>query len=102
FTLPDGVSFIADGMFSGCVSLEKIDIPDGVTSIGKGAFEFCKALTEITIPDSVTFIDEDAFFFCQSLSFNVDSFDTGSYVIEYAKENSIPCNFPEDLSWLNS
>ena len=43
-------------------------IPDGVTSIGVGAFSGCDSLTSITIPDSVTSIGKRAFFACNNLA----------------------------------
>lgn len=39
--IPDGVTTIEHGAFSGCLSLESVHIPDGVTNIGERAFEGC-------------------------------------------------------------
>jgi len=44
-TIPDGVTSIGHGAFSGCSGLTSITIPDGVTSIGHGAFSGCSGLT---------------------------------------------------------
>lgn len=65
---------ISDGMeviyssFSGCVSLEKIDIPDSVNYIGAGSFENCFSLENIVIPDGVSKIFQNTFNNCYSLT----------------------------------
>mgnify|MGYP000065518134 CR=1 FL=1 len=67
-TIPDSVTSIGNYAFSGCSSLTSITIPNSVTSIGEGAFRKCSRLTSITIPDSVTSIGSDAFYACSSLT----------------------------------
>ena len=52
--IPDGVTEIGGYAFSGCTSLESIDIPNSVTVIGWWAFQSCTSLESITIPNSVT------------------------------------------------
>ncbi len=61
FTVPEGVTEIADGAFYGCGALKKISLPQTLVKIGKKAFENCRELVEITIPQSVELIDEYAF-----------------------------------------
>ena len=68
FTIPDGVTEIADNAFTFCDSLTTVNIPDSVTKIGYGAFSYCTNLTSITIPDSVTTIDTHAFSHCPNLT----------------------------------
>ena len=53
--------------FSGCTSLESIEIPDTVTDIGAYAFKGCTALASIKISNSVTIIGERAFSCCKNL-----------------------------------
>ena len=65
--IPDGVTGIGDGAFSGCTSLTGVTIPDSVTSIGNSAFRACYKLTGVTIPNRVTSIGEMAFFECWSI-----------------------------------
>lgn len=65
-TIPEGVTSIEDGVFSGC-GLRSITIPKGVTSIGRYAFQECSSLTSITIPEGVTSIGAGAFRGCSSL-----------------------------------
>ena len=67
YVIPDSVTGIGDGAFSGCDSLTSINIPDSVTSIGWWAFSGCDSLTSINIPDSVTTIGNRAFSGCKSL-----------------------------------
>lgn len=91
FEIPEGVTEIKGGVFSGCSgitsvtlteSVTKIDtmaflncselksvkIPDSVTTIGRFAFKGCSALTDIVIPESVTQIGEGAFESCSTLT----------------------------------
>ena len=66
FRVPDGVTHINRGVFSGCVDLERMDLT-GVTYIDKSAFTNCVSLTELYIPDTVTYIGEWAFAYCKKL-----------------------------------
>lgn len=49
-------SFVASNMFSGCGSLEEVELQDGVKEIGGGAFQYCYNLVKVVIPASVTYI----------------------------------------------
>ena len=64
--IPDSVEYIGDSAFAN-TSLKSIDIPESVTWIDRYAFYCCTGLTSITIPDSVTRIDYSAFEGCTSL-----------------------------------
>ena len=64
YTIPNSVTTIGEGAFSGCDSLTSINISNSVTTIGEGAFSGCNSLTSINIPNSVTTIGEDAFASC--------------------------------------
>ena len=66
--IPNGVTTIGEGLFSGCRNLTSITIPDSVTTIGNRAFSYCNKLTSITIPDSVTTIGNRAFSYCDKLT----------------------------------
>ena len=66
--IPDSVTTIDSHAFSHCSSLTSIIIPDGVTSIGDYAFYDCSSLESVTIPDSVTTIGGSAFSYCSSLT----------------------------------
>lgn len=61
FTIPNGVTGIANGAFENCRNLTGITIPKGAKSIGDDVFSNCEGLTSITIPDGVTSIGNNAF-----------------------------------------
>ena len=50
YTIPNSVTDIGLGAFSGCGSLTTIEIPSSVTSIGNYAFVNCRNLKEIRVP----------------------------------------------------
>lgn len=66
YTIPSGVTTIADGAFCNA-SFTSITIPDTVKTIGEYAFDSCTGLTSVTIPDSVTALGICAFYGCTSL-----------------------------------
>lgn len=67
--LPDGMTEIGDSFtFSDCSSLIDIKLPDGLVKIGKYAFSGCNSLSKIEIPNSVRNIGESAFSGCSSLT----------------------------------
>ena len=68
YTIPDGVTNIADAAFKQCGSLTNVTIPEGVTSLGDSAFYLCTGLASVTIPGSVTHIGSQAFDGCTRLS----------------------------------
>ncbi len=66
-TIPGSVTSIGNRAFAGCGILTCLAIPDGVTSI-EGVLSGCVSLTNVTIPDSVTSIGEHAFSGCTGLT----------------------------------
>ena len=66
--LPNSVTGIERGAFSGCTSLTDINIPNSVTSIGERAFSGCTSLTDINIPDAVKSIEPETFSGCTRLT----------------------------------
>jgi hypothetical protein len=68
-TIPPGVTSIGSGAFYNCSALTgALTIPLGVTSIGSNTFYNCTGLTGVTIPDSVTSIGRGAFYNCTGLT----------------------------------
>ena len=65
--IPEGVTYIRDGLFRNCSSLYSVTIPEGVTSIGDEAFYGCSNLFSPTIPGTVTSIGTGAFSSCPAL-----------------------------------
>ncbi|MGN0521626.1 MAG: leucine-rich repeat protein [Eubacterium sp.] len=68
FIIPNSVTSIGIGAFSGCTSLTSVTIPNSVTRIGDGAFNSCIRLTNITIPEKVKQISPFTFSNCKSLT----------------------------------
>lgn len=66
-TIPNSVTSIGIGAFSGCINLTNIHIPDNVTSIGNGAFDECTKLINVNLPDKITIIGAGTFCNCKSL-----------------------------------
>ena len=67
YTIPDGVTTIANEAFSGCSSLTNVVIPNGVVEIGESAFSGCINLDNIVIPEGVTKIADSTFLGCWML-----------------------------------
>ena len=108
YNIPNTVTSIGDGAFSGCASLTSITIPDSVTSIGDSAFSGCTSLTSITIPKNVSSIGNYAFYYCNLLvdvyfeetttpDFGSDSFyrDSGVKTIFHFKNQEVYDAFTE-------
>ena len=68
-TLSQNIKEIPDFTFSGCGSLETVEIPFSVETIGVEAFASCGNLKEIIIPDSVTSLGRSAFAECIDLKY---------------------------------
>ena len=66
-TLPDSITTIGEGAFSGCKSLKSIVLPKKLSEIPSLAFNKCSALSEITLPSSVTVLGAHAFANCSAL-----------------------------------
>ena len=66
--IPNSVTSIGDGAFSGCNGLTSINIPPNITSIGNAAFRDNADLVYITLPPNLTSIGWFAFHRCNSLT----------------------------------
>lgn len=66
--LPDTIETISNNAFSGCESLESINIPASLKTIGESVFEDCYNLLSIDLPEGLTTICDGAFYNCNSLT----------------------------------
>lgn len=66
--IPNSVTSIRGGAFSGCSNLISIIIPNSLASIESYTFNGCSSLSTITIPNSVTYIGDSAFDGCSRLT----------------------------------
>lgn len=67
-TLPNTLGAICDGAFTGCTTLETINIPASVTAIGEEAFRNCTALGSVTLHEGVRTVGKQAFMGCTGLT----------------------------------
>ena len=67
YTIPNSVTNIGKGAFSGCDGLNSVTIPNSFICIGNDAFRGCRSLTSVTIPNSVTSIGDHTFSDCSGL-----------------------------------
>lgn len=58
FSVPAGVTEIAEAAFNCSFSLSSLTLPEGLTTIGRWAFANCDRLTELSIPDTVVSLGE--------------------------------------------
>lgn len=68
-TITEGSPLIAEGMFSGCNSVDTITVPNSVTAIGNDAFSGCGSLVSVCLPENITTIGSGAFSGCTNLRF---------------------------------
>ena len=67
--IPSQTEIIPQRAFSGCTALESVEFADGIilAVIDEGAFKYCESLKNIDIPDSVYGISGEAFMYCSAL-----------------------------------
>ncbi|MBQ3550465.1 MAG: leucine-rich repeat protein [Clostridia bacterium] len=88
FTVPAGVTAIAEGAFLNATKLQTIILPDGLTTIERRAFMNCTALTSINIPETVTSVGSSALRNCSALTADGISIADGLAVGENAFTDS--------------
>lgn len=82
--IPDSITYIGTGAFSGCSGLKELVIPDSVNTIGASAFSGCQKLEKITLPIGLKTIDKKTFYNCYFLKnieipFTVTSIKSGAF-----------------------
>ena len=82
FTIPDGITMIAEGAFAGDTELKEVIIGSDVKTIGSSAFQYCTSLETVTISEGVETIGAYAFSNCSSLK-NITLPSTVSVLNEY-------------------
>ena len=65
--LVNGITELADNIFSGRSELRSIVIPESVTRIGRRAFENCHGLQRVTLPEGLRSLGGYAFVDCHNL-----------------------------------
>ncbi|MCR5664306.1 MAG: leucine-rich repeat protein [Oscillospiraceae bacterium] len=68
YTIPAGVTTVADFAFMYCPKLSGITIPNGVTTIGSLAFAGDNGIRSVTIPDNVLQLGDGIFTECRNLN----------------------------------
>lgn len=68
YHIPDTVTSIASGAFTGCAGLTDVSLSKNVSIIPSGMFSDCRLLESVTIPYSVKTVDSQAFSQCESLT----------------------------------
>jgi len=66
--LPESITAVLPGAFTGCSSLVNVTLGSQVTSVGRESFSLCTSLKNINLPDGVTFIGDRAFYKCFNLT----------------------------------
>ncbi len=61
FTVPDGVTELADCSMDSNTSLQKVVLPDSLKTVGYWSFINCSNLSDITLPEQCTFVGQYAF-----------------------------------------
>ena len=65
--IEEGIVKIKDKCFSGCESLQNVQLPESLFSLGEDAFSRCYSLKEIVFPKSISVIPYSVCYDCTSL-----------------------------------
>lgn len=101
FTVPDGVTEIAEGAFYNSYPLKSVIFPKNLTKIGKKAFKNCRNLCDVTIPESVELIEEYAFDGCSALKnvtfehirYDAKAFNQSAFLGDLLKSSSTAASY---------
>lgn len=98
--VPEGVTRIAAGAFSGLFTIKNIELPDTVTTIGTSAFADCDGLESIHLSKNITSIGAEAFRECTKLKSidlpeNLTTIKRGTFLRCYSIEK---INLPDTVT----
>ena len=65
--LPNNLTKLELGVFSGCTNLESVTFPESITCIGSESFEGCESLKSVSLPNNLETLEYGAFKGCTSL-----------------------------------
>jgi hypothetical protein len=65
--IPEGVTKLSTGVFTGCEHLESVSLPATLMTIGRQTFSDCVSLGYISLPEKLTTIRYGTFMGCRSL-----------------------------------
>lgn len=83
YVIPDGITLISAGAFSGCLNLSSVLMPDSLVYISNEAFKDCTGLSTIDLPENVIHIGPYAFRSCSNLV-SIEIPESVSYIGSYA------------------
>ena len=104
YSIPEGVTAIADNAFYSCESLQHITFPESLISIGERAFFNCQHLTDLILPEHLLHIGKFAFSHCKSLTELVIP-SSMEHIKDYVFDNCINLKravFPDNVSEIDS
>jgi hypothetical protein len=97
-TIPNTVTKIGIGAFSGCTFLKSINIPDSVLEIGECAFSRCTLLKDIIISSNSLSINKGAFYDCRFLE-NLSFPENANSIINISEEAFKRCPFLTNIKF---
>ena len=97
----EGVTYIGEYAFAGCVNLETVSLPESLTEIGGSAFERCTKLKKAVLPKNLKTIGDFAFEFSGIESVNLPASieHTGFYVFSMC-DNLTDLNIEDGVTFL--
>jgi len=95
--IPEGVTKIEKGAYSGLTNITSLTIPNSVVEIGEGAFSDCENLTEVNLGTELQNVEHFAFNNCENL-IKVNIQDINKYaMIDFEGDHSSPVLYSRNL-----
>ena len=99
YTIPEGVTAIADYAFYYCDGIKRVSIPEYVTTIGLSAFERCEGLTDVYVDSSI--IGNSAFQGCRIKNLTLGNHVTELYYEAFFSGNQFETvTIPESVIYI--